>query len=246
MASSNSTAAPQDPACTRDPRHVRCARTRGATRGRSVGGGAERRGSERRRSERRGPNDRGPTQWGPRGRSCRGRAAPAAHARKSAFAPQPVRAPKCAPAKPRRSAATPGGGDPSDADQEVQDDREADEDTRDDEGHDVSGQDRGSRDGDDRDGGDGVGQDGGGIDGRGPWRRPWRRWWPIQPAARGARVVSNYQAGEGRRAAVSRGQTARRKAGAGAESPCIRRESVALVMLVAGRCRCQRARSARR
>ena len=47
-------------------------------------------------------------------------------------------------------------------------------------------------------------------------------------------MVSNYQAGEGRRAAVSRGQTARRQAGAGAESPCIRRESVALVMLVAG------------
>ena len=65
-------------------------------------------------------------------------------------------------------------------------------------------------------------------------------------ACREARAVSNYRAGEARRAAVSRGQITRRQAGAGAESPSIRRESVALVVLVAGRCRCQRKRSARR
>ena len=38
-------------------------------------------------------------------------------------------------------------------------------------------------------------------------------------ACREARAVSNYRAGEARRAAVSRGQITRRQAGAGAESP---------------------------
>ena len=48
-----------------------------------------------------------------------------------------------------------------------------------------------------------------------------------------------------RLAAGVRGQTSCRQAGAGADSPGSRRDSVALVMLVAGRGRCQRARSAR-
>ena len=38
-------------------------------------------------------------------------------------------------------------------------------------------------------------------------------------ACREARAVSNYRAGEARRAAVSRGKITRRQAGAGAESP---------------------------
>ena len=65
-----------------------------------------------------------------------------------------------------------------------------------------------------------------------------------QPAAPGTAQVS-CQAREGQHVAGSRGQTSRRQAGAGADSPGSRRDSVALVMLVAGRGRCQRARSAR-
>ena len=68
-----------------------------------------------------------------------------------------------------------------------------------------------------------------------------------QPAERGTGArFSTGLARKGQRAAGSCVQTPRRQAGAGAESPAFRRESVALVMLVAGRCRCQRARSARR
>ena len=194
-----------------------------------------------------GPSDRGPqrnepTQQGHAG----GRAAPAAAlARKSAAAAAASAHSNARPPSPAGLPSHPGGETLA---MPIKKDWTSARQSRDRvvEGHVVSGQVRGSRVGVDRDDGVGVGQVGGGIVGRGPWRRPWRRWWPIQPAARGARVVSNYQAGEGRRAAVSRGQTARRQAGAGAESPCIRRESVALVMLVAGRCRCQRARSARR
>ena len=56
--------------------------------------------------------------------------------------------------------------------------------------------------------------------------------------------VSCCQPREGERVAGSRGQISRRQAGAGGDSPAIRRDSVALVMLVAGRGRCRRARSA--
>ena len=81
------------------------------------------------------------------------------------------------------------------------------------------------------------------------WQRPWRRWRPLisQPAVRGtgARVSSGLSR-EGQHAAGSRGQTSRRQAGAGGNSPAIRRDSGALVMLDAGRGRCRRAHSARR
>ena len=125
VASSNSTAASQDPACTRDPRHTHAAHGRGARRGNgpTVGGG----GAERRRSERQGSSATSPRGGG----ACRGQGSAGCCARgEKRGRPHGQRAHKCAPAKPRRSAATPGGGDPSDADQEGQDDREADEDTR--------------------------------------------------------------------------------------------------------------------
>ena len=72
-----------------------------------------------------------------------------------------------------------------------------------------------------------------------------------QPAVRGtgARVSSGLlrkYVRKGQRTAGSRGEESCRQAGAGAEAPAIRRESVALVMFVAGRGRCQRERSARR
>ena len=125
--SSNSTAASQDPACTRDPRHARCARTRGATRGRSDGGGSERRGAERRGSERRRSERQGSSALRAHAAgACRGQGSAGCCARaEKRRRRRRQRALKCAPAKPRRSAVSPGGGDPCDADQERLDVRKA-------------------------------------------------------------------------------------------------------------------------
>ena len=107
VASSNSTAASQDPACTRDPRHTHAAHGRGARRGNgpTVGGG----GAERRRSERQGSSATSPRGGG----ACRWQGSAGCCARgEKRGRPHGQRAHKCAPAKPRRSAATPGGGRP--------------------------------------------------------------------------------------------------------------------------------------